>query len=219
MQKGFFLYLTFAMLALSIWGFSDNLIWDVGQPSNSDPKFVVHGLFFLSWMIILVVQANFIRTKNYRLHQTVGTGASVVLIGLVVSTVYVFAAIWNGWENMEPFVKANRILFASFVILISAALFVRHRAHESHKRLMVVGTLFVMEPMLSRVYGTFEITVLRTLTDPQLDFYWYVMVFGLWIALFASLFVNDWMQFRRIHPVTLGGIVWLVSVWTAVHFI
>jgi hypothetical protein len=33
------------LLLLSIIAFSDNLFTDVGQPSNRDPKFIIHGLF------------------------------------------------------------------------------------------------------------------------------------------------------------------------------
>lgn len=218
MKSWYFPGVTTAMLLFAIWGFSDNLIWDIGQPSNSDPKFVVHGLFFLLWMIVQALQAFFIRTDNFRLHRAFGLASTVIFIGLTLSTVHVFAAVWKGWENMAPFVKANRILFASFFGAVSAGYLLRRRAPETHKRLMVVGTLFVMEPMLSRVFGTMEITFLKTLTDAQLDLYWYVVVFSLWAALFLSLIAHDWRRSRRIHPVTWGGAGWLIGVWSAEHF-
>jgi len=41
----FFPIASFLLLFLTIAGFWDNLFTDVGQPSNSDPKFIVHGLF------------------------------------------------------------------------------------------------------------------------------------------------------------------------------
>lgn len=50
LEKNYFSAVTGLILALSIWAFSDNLIWDIGQPSNRDPKFVIHGLFWLAWM-------------------------------------------------------------------------------------------------------------------------------------------------------------------------
>jgi hypothetical protein len=55
------------LLALTLLGFSDNLLINVGQPSNGDPKFVVHGLLCLAWMAIFAAQANLVRTGNVRL--------------------------------------------------------------------------------------------------------------------------------------------------------
>jgi hypothetical protein len=44
----YFSIISVLMLSLSIIAFSDNLFTDLGQPSNSDPKFIVHGLFGLA---------------------------------------------------------------------------------------------------------------------------------------------------------------------------
>ncbi len=40
MKKNYFLVASVALLLLSIIGFSDNLFTDIGQESNSDPKYV-----------------------------------------------------------------------------------------------------------------------------------------------------------------------------------
>jgi hypothetical protein len=36
---------------MSIAAFSDNLFTNIGQPSNRDPKFIIHGLFGLAWYV------------------------------------------------------------------------------------------------------------------------------------------------------------------------
>ena len=206
------------MLLFSVWGFSDNLFWDIGQPSNSDPKFVVHGLFCLAWMIVFLVQSSLVESGKLQRHRLVGKIGLFIALGVVISTVYVFTAVWKGWANMEPFVKANRVLFASYVICIAWAIYLRKKT-DWHRRLMLVATLFMMEPILSRVFGTAEITVLANMSDAQLDFYWYVVVFALWAGLFLSLYIYDWLSQRRFHPVTVGGSLWLVLAWSGVHFI
>lgn len=219
MTRWYFPAVASVMLLLAVWGFSDNLFWDVDQPSNSDPKFVIHGLFFLLWMTTVCLQALFIQTKNFALHKAMGLAALVIFTGVTVSTTYVFAAIWQGWEAMAPYVKANRVLFASFVILICGAYLVRRRAPQAHKCSMIVGTLFVMEPMISRVFGTMEITVFKGLPDQTLDLYWYFVVFSIWAALFLSLAVHDVLSMKRVHPVTALGIGWWIAVWVAVQFL
>lgn len=214
----YFLSISVVILLLSVWGFSDNLFWDIRQPSNSDPKFIIHGLFCLAWMFVFVLQTMLVNSGKTALHRRVGVAGVLIAMGVIASTVYVFAAVWKGWGNMEPFVKANRILFASYAVCIFLAIHNRRRT-AWHKRLMLVGTLFMMEPILSRVFGTAEITILRGMPDHQLDFYWYVVVFSIWGALFLSLFAYDWLSTKRFHPVSLGGASWIVSVWTAVQFI
>lgn len=217
-SRDYYFGISVVILLLSVWGFSDNLFWDVGQPSNSDPKFIVHGLFCLAWMVMLVVQTSLVRQRNVRLHMKLGLLGMAIAAGVTISTVYVFVVIWSGWENMAPFVKANRILFASYSICVVAA-FLNRRRPDWHKRLMIVATLFMMEPILSRVFGTMEMTVLRGMTDSQLDLYWYFVVFALWGALFASLLWHDLKTLKRVHPVSICGAGWVVAVWIAVQFI
>ncbi|MFD2099326.1 hypothetical protein [Flagellimonas iocasae] len=65
MEKYYYPIVSSLLLVLSVLAFSDNLFWDIGQQSNSDPKFIVHGLFMLAWFITFVVQSFFIYKKNY----------------------------------------------------------------------------------------------------------------------------------------------------------
>lgn len=218
LTKKYFATISATLLVLSIWGFSDNLFWDIGQPSNSDPKFVVHGLFCLAWLVIFFSQSMLVANRNVALHRKLGLVGFVIAIGTIISTVYLFAVIWKGWENMAPFVKANRVLFASYAVCVFWAFYLRRKS-AWHKRLLLVGTLFMMEPMLSRVFGTAEITILKGMSDSQLDFYWYVVVFSIWALLFLSLFAHDWLTIRRFHKVTIWGAAWIILAWTTVHFV
>ncbi len=53
MKKYFFLVAGIFLLIFSVIGFSDNLVTNVGQKSNSDPKFIIQGLFCFAWIVIL----------------------------------------------------------------------------------------------------------------------------------------------------------------------
>lgn len=217
-KERYFLLLSSLLLILTVCGFSDNLFWDIKQPSNSDPKFLIHGSFCLVWMIMLVVQAAIINTGRPDVHKKVGVVGFAISLGMIVSTVYIFAAVWKGWGNMDPYIKANRILFASFVFCLILAFLFRKKS-DWHKRLIIVGTLLVMEPVLSRVFGIAEITVLKDMSDSRLDLFWYVAVFTLWGMLFFSLILYDWFLLKRIHTVTYCSFGWLLAVWAGVHFI
>ena len=59
--KNYFFALSLVFLSLGLIAFSDNFITDVGQESNSDPKFIIHGLIVYSWIGVLIIQTNRIR--------------------------------------------------------------------------------------------------------------------------------------------------------------
>lgn len=190
------------LLVLTLIGFSDNLFTDVRQESNFDPKFIVHGIFCLAWMIIFAIQTNLIRTYNYRIHQTLGIAAVVVAFGVLASTLYLFFVIWNGWDNLVFYARPNRFFLPSFGILVGLGYYYR-RTPVLHKRLMFLATLLMMGPVLDR---------LPYPMNPM------IAVAIMWNVLFVSLFVFDWKTLGRFHPITYFGFIWFYFVWAIAVF-
>ena len=190
------------LLVLTLIGFSDNLFTDVRQESNFDPKFIVHGIFCLAWMIIFAIQTNLIRTYNYRIHQTLGIAAVVVAFGVLASTLYLFFVIWNRWDNLVFYARPNRFFLPSFGILVGLGYYYR-RTPVLHKRLMFLATLLMMGPVLDR---------LPYPMNPM------IAVAIMWNVLFVSLFVFDWKTLGRFHPITYFGFIWFYFVWAIAVF-
>lgn len=207
MRKNYFLVVSLIMLMLSIIGFSDNLFTDTGQKSNSDPKFVIHGLFCFAWFIILLIQTNFIRKANLQAHRKLGMMGMFAAIGVFVTTVYIFAVVYKGWDAMPPHVKVNRYFMASFALLVGLG-YVKRSVPVYHKRLMFVASFYMLGPILDRALG-------RMVPDPVISdtIGWDVFIIGFWGLFFVSMFVYDWVTSRRIHPVTYGGFIWYIVVW------
>jgi hypothetical protein len=199
------------LLLLTLIGFSDNLVTDVGQPSNSDPKFIIHGLLCGAWMILLAVQASLVSAGNVRLHRKFGIAGVLIAIGVTVSTVWVFIAVWKGWGAMTPEVKANRLLLPSYSLFVALA-FLRRRRPDWHRRLIYVGTLFMLEPVLARAYDPLLYPFEGWFTDRQADLAFLPWLFLVWLAFFLSLFLYDARVARRIHPVTIGGLLWFGAI-------
>jgi hypothetical protein len=200
----YFFWASVFLLALSVTGFSDNLFYDVGQESNSDPKFIIHGLFFLSWFIIMVIQSSYARKGNIKTHMTLGITGMFIGLGVILSTFYVFVVIYEGWSEMEFFVKANRVFTTSFAVLILLAYLKRKNSVE-HKRYLYMGTLYVLGPVLDRVAGKIM----------SVDELLLVVIFELiiWNSLFISLFVYDWLTLKKVHPISWVGFIWFYVVW------
>lgn len=200
MKKYYFQIISIILLLLSLIAFSDNLITDLGQESNSDPKFIVHGLFMFAWFIFLVVQANFIRKGNYMTHMRWGIVGMITALGVFLSTLYIFIVVYKGWDAMPYYAKANRFFMLSFAVLIALAFRFR-RNPDSHKRYILMSTLLILEPILSRVTGNLHIDN------------WILFIVVTWNALFISLFIYDWLILKKIHKITWVGFLWFYMVW------
>ena len=204
------------LLFLSVVAFSDNLFTDVGQASNSDPKFIVHGLFGLAWYVLLTIQANLVRARNLKMHKTLGIATFIVAIGVTLSTLYIFVVLWKGWANMSVEVRANRLLLPGYAACVALAWYWRTRT-DWHKRLLFAGTFLMLGPVLSRSYDPLVASWLGLLFPnlsagaDEVAFLTYFI--GVWIGFFVSLACYDWKLQGRIHAVTAVGFIWLLLSW------
>lgn len=217
LSHSYFPVASLLLLALTLIGFSDNLLTDVGQQSNSDPKFIVHGLFCLAWMLVFAVQTSLVRAGNIAMHRRLGQAAMVIAAGVTISTLYVFFMVWKGWAAMPIYAQANRFLLPCFAMFVGLGFLNRRRA-DRHKRFMYIATLFMMEPVLSRAMDPF-IPYLGFSSEAQIDRVWWIFFVITWNGFFLSLLAYDWITQRRLHPVSLAGYAVLVAIWVAVAII
>ncbi|CAN5756426.1 hypothetical protein BH23GEM11_BH23GEM11_06590 [soil metagenome] len=200
MKRNYFVAASVLILALTLIAFSDNLFTDVGQESNRDPKFIVHGLLALAWVVLLVIQTNFVRKENYHAHRRLGILGVIVAVGVTLSTLWVFVVIWQGWDALPFFAKANRFFLPTYALLVLLG-YLNRAKPVRHKRFMFMATLYMLGPVLDRASGHLNVNV-------------FILNPVIWNGLWASLFLYDWITLRRIHPITWVGLVWFYSVWT-----
>lgn len=207
MKTNYFLITSIILMLLSILGFSDNLFTDVGQKSNSDPKFVIHGLFCFAWIIILVIQSNYIRKGNYKAHMTLGISGLISAIGVFLTTLYIFAVVYKGWDAMSILVKANRFFILAFATMVTLG-YLKRRNSGSHKRYMYIATLYMLGPILDRAMG-------RSFLDSMIEepLIWDITFHSIWTFFFISLFMYDWATLKKIHPVTYSGLIVYGLIW------
>ncbi|MBL0342756.1 MAG: hypothetical protein IPP71_18815 [Bacteroidetes bacterium] len=206
MKKYYFLVVSVIMLILSIVGFSDNLITDVHQKSNSDPKFIIHGLFCFAWFIIVVIQTNFVKNGNSKAHMKLGIAGLAAAIGVFITTLYIFIVVYKGWESMMPLVRANRLLMLGFAIFIAMA-YLKRKKTDQHKRLIIVASFYMLQPILDRAMGrSFLNSIIKT------DLAWDMTFYSIWGSFFISLFIFDWIVLKKIHTVTYVGVFMFVVV-------
>lgn len=201
MKKYYFPIISSLLLIFSLVAFSDNLITDIDQESNSDPKFVIHGILMFAWFGTFVAQTYFILRKKLKAHMKWGKIGFILAIGVFASTLYVFIAVYKGWSNMEPFVRANRLLMLSFATFILMA-YVHRRTAVKHKRFVFWAIALPIEPIMGRVSDILQVEN------------WVLFYILVWHLLFASFFVYDWQTLKRIHPISWIGLAWFYTAWT-----
>lgn len=200
------------LLALTLTGFWDNLVSDTGQPSNSDPKFIIHGLLCGAWIIFFAVQTGLIAAGNRRLHRRLGVAGAVVAAGVAISTVWVFVAVWKGWARMDMESQANRFLLPSYALFVMLGLRDRMRP-DWHRRYLYTATLFMLGPVLARTYDPLLMPLMSGWSVAQIDDAFKPIFLTVWWIFFASLIAHDAVVLRRIHPVTIGATLWFASIW------
>lgn len=213
-RRHYFGVISALLLFLTVWGFSDNLLWRIDQPSNRDPKFIAHGVFCLSWMALFCSQAWLIRVRNVRLHRRMGVAAFVVAIGVVLSTGYVFYDVWRPWAEMSPLVRGNRLLLVGFGIFAFMAYLGRRRP-DDHRRYVLLASIFMMEPVLSRAFDPIEPLLLGLVGD-AIEPMWWVFFVIVWNALLLSLVAYDAASQGSVHKVTVRGLVVFYAIWLGV---
>jgi hypothetical protein len=167
-----------------------------GHPAPTEPIFIVHGVVFAAWCVLLVVQATLVATGRTALHRTLGA-AGVVLAGAMVvlgaAGALVAASRPTGFVGVpvpplqfliQPFTDLS--LFAMFVSLA----FLRRRHAQEHKRWMVLATVNLMGAAIARWPG---------LVPVPLVFY------GLTNLFIVALAVWDFRSRGSLHPVTVAG--------------
>ena len=161
---------------------------------------LLHALLFLGWVLIFLVQVGLIAGGRRRLHRRIGfAAAAIAAVMLVTAPPLATAAAARGALPGDPLafllVMVTDVVFFGF--FVAAGIYCRHRA-ETHKRFMLLATLSLLPPAVSRwpVADTHPALV----AVPMLVF-------------LAAAPVSDLLRHRRPHPVTLwGGVAYLVSI-------
>ena len=172
---------------------------------------LVHGGFMTLWFVWYVVQTGLAARGRVDLERRMGVSGVVVGVLTIISGgVAGFGTVTRNrlagrdieaelahfsdvvWSNMS-----SVVVFACFFAL---ALCLRRRP-ESHMRLMLLATMSLMGPALSRMWVLPIIDVWPGVELNTLVFY-----YGGMAALPLALVVHDVMTTRRLHPVTLLGV-------------
>lgn len=153
-----------ALLVIVLLGFGRSLFLRPFMDLPPLPAAVwVHGSILTAWYVGAFAQASLVSAGRTDLHRRLGwwvagIGAAVIVIGTTVTLAFVGrrAALGTDIEARIRFfsdiVWGDIAAIVAFIVFFGLALAWRKRP-DLHKRLMILGSLALLEPALFRIWG------------------------------------------------------------------
>jgi hypothetical protein len=162
-----------------------------------------HGIVMSAWVIYFIVQVALIRTKNIKLHMSMGfagiaLAALVIVVGL--ATAYDAQLVRHSappGADPHGFFTLPVSDMLLFVILFAGAIYYRKRPAE-HKSLMLLTAINFMPAALFRI----------PLVSPEYTMLW---AFGTPLLIAAACFAWYTAKHRKLNKVFAGGILLLFA--------
>jgi hypothetical protein len=158
----------------------------------------LHGLTFVSWMMLLMTQTFLVNIKNVTLHRSLGTfgialGTAVLFTGALISLLGLSTG-----DNTGPFFYD--LMYLSIAALLGFGflftLAIRQvRNPEYHRRLILFATIPLLPPGINRMYQV----VL------QLDYLPVVATYLTMAAIAAAILFFDWRTLGKFSKASVVG--------------
>jgi hypothetical protein len=156
--NAFFVWMAFACVAIAFGGFSIEYWASTAAGNLAVPAiYHVHGVLYSAWTIFLWVQAMFISNGQPARHRRSGlVGVSIatgmVFSGLLIAMSRIRNDVAHGFGDAAmTFSVVQVTALGLFAILVIAALVVASD-RDTHKRLMLVATISILEAPIARVF-------------------------------------------------------------------
>ena len=209
-RSRFFLYMSFAFLAIAVIGFSTTFFLPLARGTFMGPPIVhIHGALLFAWLIFFIVQASLIQSRSLLMHRRLGAFGALLCVAIVVSGVLVglFATRRDLAAGGDSLVLGNfvniLIEMILFGLLVAAAIVFR-RDSESHKRLLLLATITALGPAWVRFRH-----FMPFIDNP-------FVVFSLIAdSVLLIAIARDWIAFKHVHPVY----IWAGGAMVLVHMI
>jgi hypothetical protein len=229
-RNRFFVYVAVALSAAVLWGFGPTYFLRAFITTRDLRLLVhIHGFLFSCWIALFVVQTVLISKHRTNVHRQIGVWAILLIVAVVAVGIAVDLSSIPDTQRTKvfadgPVVSLVRIAGRNagnpiiFGLVISAGLLLR-RHPESHKRLMLLGTIAIMNAPMARILDELgwpiQLTAIgfvapgnwfNRIVSPALGPSGFSTLFAL--PFFLALVAYDIMSIKRIHPSTvLGGVV------------
>jgi hypothetical protein len=145
-ERAFFIGMALAMI-VTVWiGFAPSYYLRAADAKPLTAMLQIHGAFATIWMLLFLTQTGLIAAHRADIHRRVGLAGAAVAVALAIFTTVV-SIISRGLTPKLTF-AAGAVLM--FVIFVSAG-YMQRRERDAHKRLMLLATIAILPPAISRI--------------------------------------------------------------------
>lgn len=207
-DRNFFLaYVALIWLGI-IAGFVPQIVKHATSGAPPYPVIIhVHGVVFVSWLVLLTAQVLLIRNRKLRLHKKLGKAAVVLaplMVVIGIATGLTMHKLQLGTPDSDaPFLSVQLLDMVGFAGLVAAG-FSARKSPSAHKRLMLLATLSIADAGFARWLGSY------------LHFgdgvgFFYIELYLPTALLILGIGGYDWITRRRVHPAWLAGTAWIFA--------
>ena len=186
-------------------GFAPTYFLRASYQSTPLPTYLqVHGFLFTTWIALFIAQTSLVAARRTEVHRRLGWAtAALAVVMVVVGTTAGIVSMRRQVEagNVDQalaFLTTPLFSMVVFATLVSAAIRLR-RDTQTHKRLMLLATISILDAAIARLPFAF----LRTST-------WTFMAMTDVLVIAAILY--DLASRRRVHPAYVWGGLLIVVV-------
>jgi hypothetical protein len=204
-DRQFYTGMAIVAAAVVIFGFSPTYFLRSSYQSTPLPTYLqIHGFLFTTWIALFIAQTSLVAARRTNVHRRLGWATAALAVVMVV--VGTTAGILSMRRQVEAgnvdqalaFLTTPLFSMVVFATLVAAAIRLR-RDPQTHKRLMLLATISILDAAVARLPFGF----LRTST-------WTFMAATDVLLIVAILY--DVASRRRVHPAYLWGGLLIVVV-------
>ena len=212
-SHGFFVGMSTVLLALVLVGFAPTFYLRAYRGTSQLPPLVqrlplhlyVHGVVLTLWFVLFFVQTALVASHRTNRHRRLGVAGTILAGAVVIATLITLVrAVPRFMSNGLP--EALMPRFAMFIIgdlgsllvftaLVACGVSLRRRP-EAHRRLMLLASISIVGPAVSRVPGAVTFPLLVVVVQ---------------IAFLLAVLLHDVVSTRRVHPATAWGAAWILG--------
>lgn len=192
-------------------GFGTDTFQHVRKHGLDYPPIVhFHAVAFLGWLVLFTVQAALIRNGRPDLHRRLGMagiGLAAVMVVLGPATaLFVDAAHYSATGQTPEFLGVQFTDILAFAGLTAAGLLLRARSSTAHKRLMLLGLIYISDAGFARLLnGVVAAPFGETLSGEFAALYFCSDL------LMLGLGAYDLVTRGRLHPAYVVGVLWSLA--------
>jgi hypothetical protein len=193
-----------------IAGFGPDLAHHIRSGAHPYPLIVhIHAVAFVGWLMLLTAQALLICFNRRRMHRTLGVAGVALAAGMIilgpVTALHVDSLQLGTPESDVPFLSTQLSDIIAFAGLVTAAIALRN-VPASHKRLILLATLYITDAGFGRIMGT---SLEKQFGSSFWPYFGAVYLGG--DLLIASIGIYNLCARRRLYPAYSVGIIWVLA--------